>query len=60
MNKEIEIKIQISTEQLKALQYWLDANAKFVEKIYDLLRKIKITKFKKQIRGGGEMEEVCL
>lgn len=30
MNKEIEIKIQINSEQLNILQNWLDKNAKFV------------------------------
>ena len=30
MNKEIEIKIQINSEQLNVLQTWLDKNAKFV------------------------------
>lgn len=30
MNKEIEIKIQINSEQLNLLQNWLDKNAKFV------------------------------
>ncbi len=30
MNKEIEIKIQINSEQLNVLKLWLDKNAKFV------------------------------
>ncbi|MFH1643875.1 MAG: class IV adenylate cyclase [bacterium] len=30
MNQEIEIKIQINSEQLKLLKSWLDINAKFV------------------------------
>lgn len=45
---EVELKDQVANVQAG------------IENIYDLLRKIKITKFKKQIRGGGEMEEVCL
>ena len=33
MNQEVEIKIQISIEQLNLLQQWLNKNAKFIEQI---------------------------
>jgi len=33
MNKEIEIKIQISPEQLKSLRFWLNEKSKFVDEV---------------------------